>query len=165
MLTDWLKRKIQLKAVKSAEEDIRRVLSTVKGLTDEEMGAVVATSTKLRLALVDHSLNLKELFEIPAPHTSGFFQAAMGMFGDRIRKQQSTGTLYSAAAMMIWHQSMRALVYPEITYLGKEMWREVRRGFPYAAELWSEVSLFENQITDLDLPADEIDYIPSGLAK
>lgn len=129
------------------------------------MGDVVATSTDLRLGLINHSVNLKELFEIPAPHTSDLFQAVMGMFGDKIRKQQSLGGVAAATAMMIWHQSMRALVYPEITYLGKEMWRELRRGFSCAAELWYEGGLFENQTTDLDSLQDEIDYIPPGLAR
>ncbi|MDF7826729.1 hypothetical protein P4B35_22055 [Pontiellaceae bacterium B12227] len=162
MIGNWLKRKAELKANKLAEEDILRVISILKGMSDYEMGSLVATATMLRIQLRENGVVPDELFDIPEPEKSFEFGQVLNALGELIRKYQSCGEEGISAGMMVWHQSLRAIGMPEIRLHGKRMWNEIKRGFPHAESHWETLSLTGNQDWG-EFPISEIPFIPKQL--
>jgi len=67
-----------------------------------------------------------------------------------------------ALGVMILLHSVRALNVPEIRGLGREMWKELERGFPYVEDTLEEI----RGLTGNPLPPnidDELKFIPHGL--
>ena len=162
MIGNWLKRKAELKANKLAEEDIIRVISILKGMSDYEMGSLVATATMLRIQLRENGVVSDELFDISEPEKSFEFGQVLNALGEIIKKYQSCGEEGISAGMMVWHQSLRAIGMPEIRFHGKRMWNEIKRGFPHAKSHWETLSLTSDQSWG-DFPILEIPFIPKQL--
>jgi len=59
----WLKRKLQLKAVELQRQDIQRFLALLKGMTDHKMGMVVAVATGIRLRMEEHGHDIEAEME------------------------------------------------------------------------------------------------------
>lgn len=162
MIGNWLKRKAQLKENKLAEEDIMRVISILKGMSNYEMGSLAATATMLRIQLRKNGIVPDKLFDISEPEKSFEFGQALTALGELIKKYQSSGEEGISAGIMVWHQSLRAIGMPEIRYLGKMMWKEIKRGFPHAEFHWETLSSTTGQSWG-DFPVLEIAYIPQQL--
>jgi len=162
MIGKWLKKKVEQSASKKAEKDILRVISEIQAMTDHEVGTLVATATMLRISLRENGVLSDELFNTLNPKESFEFGQVMNALGDLIRKFQSEEKLDFAAGIMVWHQSLRAIGYPEIRSHGITMWDEIRRGFPYAESGWKNLSALSNDSLG-NFPVLEIPFIPKLL--
>jgi hypothetical protein len=162
MIGNWFKRRTQIKIANAAEEDIRRIISVLKGMSFEERGAIVAFSTMVRLQLEANGIMSKGIFDTLEPQKSQEYGAAVHALADGIRTCQSNGDEHVAGGFMTWHQSLRAIGIPEITYLGQEMWREIKQGFPYAESQWQSLSMTDGHIWG-DFQQREATFVPRQL--
>jgi hypothetical protein len=80
-----------------------------------------------------------------------------------VREFQKIGQPSDAAGTMVWLHSMRALAFPEVRELGRDMWKELQRGFPYVSDALSAIEA----LTGNSLPtgADTAcTFVPEALA-
>jgi hypothetical protein len=134
MFGNWFKRKMQLKAVQTHTEDIRRFVAMLKGVTDEEMGTFVVVATTVRLSAARSGCDWEKLMEAVVEDRIALCQTAIDL-GNAIREaQRDPATHPVATGLMVWLHSVRAYVCPEIRYLGQEMWRELQRGMPHTLD-------------------------------
>jgi hypothetical protein len=80
-----------------------------------------------------------------------------------IREFQKIGQPSDAAGTMVWLHSMRALAFPELRELGRDMWNELQRGFPYVSDALSAIEA----LTGNPLPAGTgtaCTFVPEALA-
>ncbi len=141
MIAKWLRRKLGIKAAKAAREDIERFILGLKGGSDEELGFVVAQATVFRLMFRDKNLFPDSALGVGPPLPNDERLQVQTFLGEMVSQFQSesggeaaTGATSFALGTMVWLHSMRAVTYPEIRVLGREMWQQLERGFPYASE-------------------------------
>jgi hypothetical protein len=164
-LFNWLKKKIENASTDAMANDLERFIRMLKGADDSAIALLLVVANKFRLELI-------EMGEIPeaALDLRIYRDEQTQMECDtctiklirRIGQFQQLNEPANATGLMLWVHSIRALNVPEIRFLGKEMWREIDRGFPYIEE---EIENW-NAISGENLPesfAAEARFIPIGL--
>lgn len=160
MIGNWLKRKIQLSSVKAAQEDLERFMLSLRGASNGELGMLIAIATIIRLRLTQ-SGSLPR-YALALPTLSDGTEMIQLHLANIVREFQKMGQPSDAAGAMIWLHSMRALAFPEVRYLGRQMWKELQRGFPYAPGALNDIEA----LTGKELPAEAWDactFIPEDL--
>lgn len=135
----WLERKIQNKAVESTQKDLDRFVASLRGQPDETIGMIVAYAAVLREVLTQQGTLPEGILDVdvfPMTEEAGEVPTRLRKLVEEFQKDNQEHT---AAAIMVWLHSVRAMVYPEATYLGQQMWAELRRGFPYAKDALSQL--------------------------
>lgn len=161
MIGNWLKRKIQLSSVKAAQEDLERFISSLRGASNEELGMLIATATIIRLRLTQSGSLPLYAFTLPTPG-DGTARVPLHL-SNIVREFQKMGQPSDAAGAMIWLHSMRALAFPEVRHLGRQMWKELQRGFQNAPDALDDIEA----ITGKELPAEAWDactFLPEDLS-
>jgi hypothetical protein len=79
-------------------------------------------------------------------------------FDKMVKKMQQRGRQLDAIGLMVWLHTLRAAMNLELRGLGRKMWRELERGFPFAHE--SAVSY--RNMTGIMLETDYSDLYPEG---
>jgi len=159
----WLKRRAELASLRSATEDLDRFLAGLQGATSEEMGMLVAIAAVLRANFREESILPDCLLGIGSPPTPEEEIAAVIQLPKWIKLFQRERQPSDAAGAMVWLHSFRTIVlYPELRNKGREMWRELERGFVHAPEALREI---ERQ-TGKRMPPeafDTLDFVPPPL--
>jgi hypothetical protein len=125
MVFGWFKRKADHGAVNGARKDLERFLASIRRQSNEELGAVMALAAVVRLALRKSGLLPDELLRITDDPEQSKAQANVARL---ISRYQSEKRFTEATGAMVWLHSLRALSFPEVRYLGTEMWRQLERG-------------------------------------
>ena len=129
MLGSWLKRRVQLAAVKSGREDLERFVESLRGQSDFELGMLVAHAAVIRVSLREFGrLSDEALFVTADPEQAAIQLHVAGM----VRTFQADKAFAAAAATLVWLHTLRALSTPELRSLGRKMWGQLRRGIPLA---------------------------------
>ncbi len=160
----WLERKVQNKAIAEARTDIERFVSSLKGLPNDAIGSLVAFAAVMKINLTQQGALPLGILESETYHRTGKAPKAAMHLRKLIAGFQKDGQQQIAAAMMVWLHSLRAIFIPEITYIGQEMWSELRRGFPYAEESLENLQIVMG-ITVPDGAQDVLGFVPPILAE
>lgn len=122
----WLRQKIRNWATDSQRDQMQRFVISLRGQTASELGTVVVIATIVRLTVDERTLPVTLLEGL----AHGERELAAPLFLNHlIRQLQKQGSLPQAAGAMVWLHSARAIITPELRLLGREMWRELERGF------------------------------------
>ena len=162
MFGNWLKRKMQLKAVQAGREDMERFILGLRGASGSEIGIIVAQATVMRMRLRKDNLLPDAALDIGMPITEEERSQIQTFLGSTIRFFQKEELPSDAVGTMVWLHSMRAFTYPELRLQGREMWQQLQRGFVFAEEA---LEGFES-ITGDPVPSDaydNLDFVPPGL--
>jgi hypothetical protein len=138
MLRDWFNRKVQLATAKGAREDIERFVESLRGQSAEEIGAVVAMASIVRVALRKSDLLPDELVQLTSDPKQAVAQLAVSQLIGRYQREKRYG---EATGAMVWLHTLRALSVPEIRLLGREMWRQLERGREQALTVFQEMGI------------------------
>jgi hypothetical protein len=99
-------------------------------MNSDEIGMVVAQATHMRIDYLERlEVDLLEpsvAFE-QDPYLLVTLSKTIGDF-------QKNGQMNDAAAMMIWLHTLRSMATFEVRPHGRELWRQLARGFPHVAE-------------------------------
>ena len=114
------------KMAKMVETDMRQYMGYLAGLTDQEMGNVLA----LALGIMKHSEDEGLILDIREALSTGGTgaEAAVVAVGQAIKGLQKDGALMAAASYTPWFHTLRAYTYPETRGLAREIWDHLRRG-------------------------------------
>jgi hypothetical protein len=130
---NWLERRRQIRTVKLAKEDLERFLDTLKGLSDEEVGELLATSVLMRQNLDEQGIVEWGAMSIEAPLQIREDAARSLRSIFRMWQQKNTdASIKDAGSLMLWIQSLTALNFPETRIQGREIWAEISRGFDFS---------------------------------
>jgi len=125
MLSIWFRRRNQVAPVEGAREDLERFVDSLRGMSDEEIGKVVAFAALTRVALRKSGALTDELLQITSAKKQTTAQLAVALV---IQRYQAERRFAEATGATVWLHSLRALRTTELRHLGREMWRQLQRG-------------------------------------
>ncbi len=118
----WMKRKVYNWALKNATKDLNSTLLILKGQDDIEVAMIVASALTLRINLRRGGQPLDDALD-PG---SGMSEMERDFYLPQLIKMHNVfvkeDMLASAAGVKVWLHSLRAMIYPELRVLGREMW-------------------------------------------
>ena len=125
MLSIWFRRRDQPARVDGAREDLERFVDSLRGMSDEEVGGVVAFAAIARVTLRKSGVLPDELLHVTSANRQAKVQLAVGKV---VRRYRAERMFTEAIGVTVWLNTLRALCIPEIRHLGREMWRQLQRG-------------------------------------
>jgi len=166
----WVRKRAMDASADVMKNDIDRFINGLVGADDEELSTLLVVANVLRLRLVESKKIPPAALNMDIPrHGTLALQCDMASItlSNVIKQYQKMGQTSDATGTMIWLHSIRALNVPEIRILGREMWGQLERGFPYV----EDALIYIQEITDDRLrmhsfPQDistELTFIPRGL--
>lgn len=122
----WLSRVFDRWAGNKQAHEIDNFIKSLRAMDADEVGMVVALATDQRNALesAGHKVSDPVIYNDQEP----MFTFHMTR---RVQRLQKENRLQEAAALMVWVHTMRAGSWAELRGLGREMWGQLARGFPY----------------------------------
>src|SRR5690606_22516782 len=118
VLGRWFKRRIQLAAVRGGTEDLERFVTSLRGQSDDELGALVGLATLLRIQLRNMHIVPEESLDIGTPLSAEEQSEIQLKIGNLVRDFQKSGNPIDAAGAMVWLHTLRAFRFPELRVLG-----------------------------------------------
>lgn len=152
----WLHRKAVKAATAKQAAELEEFLSLMREMNSDEIAAVVLMATQTRLLLETKGYNLLE------PTEAFRFDTNIAITLTKVvQGQQAQGDKAAAAATMVWLFTVRTAIDLEIRSLGRQLWRELSRGFPQVhVAYWALHGVLRNFDTRC---LSEYDRIPAGL--
>lgn len=160
-MLEWFNKHAQSAVLKAATQDIERQLQMLMRSSNDDVGLVLASATFWRLFWEQAGMLPKgaiSLREVPD-------ELACASFRQELRRQISEDKRSSPAGaigMTVWLNTSWALSIPELRPTGRQMWKELSRGVPYASAYVPQ--FFE--AARIPVPADvtePVRFIPPGL--
>ena len=160
----WLWKKLQDNAISNMRTDIENFISLLKSEPEKDIGFVVAMCAVTRITYANEGLlsgkflecenaAVAELFCVDALDAAWKLQKHVSLF-------QKQGQALLVTPTMVWIHSLRSMSEYEIRHLGKEMWSELVKGFPYAEEALKGL---ESQITVPNGAKEGLSFVPPVL--
>lgn len=154
MLT-WLERKVFSWSIDRQKKELETWLGMLRAMNSDELGAVVATATHMRHGLENkYHVNLLDPI-VTASLSPNLVFTLHGL----IKEYQSRGDGSSAAAVMVWLHTLRCGISLELRQHGRDLWRELRRGFPFTVAAAQGIYA----ISGVKLNTERSESIPTGL--
>ncbi|MCF1478132.1 hypothetical protein FS782_13735 [Agrobacterium vitis] len=151
----WLSRKVYNWSVKTQKHEIDEFVAKLSSVDGSELAIVVAVATDMRHAFIaDTGIDLA----YPALALQQDPYICMRL-NSMIRQFQKEKHFIAVTGLSVWIHSVRAIQSIELRQRGRDMWRELERGFPYALDAcWD---LYE--ATGKKILMDGFDSFPDGL--
>jgi hypothetical protein len=129
-----IKDSLKGRARNSSLKDVQEFVDGFRAMTDQDMGVIVAVATVLRVNMEKEGYLQKDLFgdtPLPDVNTLGRYQMDLNkLTRDFNRKGQPT----DAIATLVISYTIRCLNSLELRDEGRELWRQLERGFPLAEQ-------------------------------
>ena len=130
----WFKNKVLELSIDVMKEDLIKFNAMLKGVSDTAMGGLLVGSSAVRYQLIRTEKVSKDIFlKGPVEDTLSFNTTSM-LLSNIIKAYQKRGDTSYASFCMVMMHTFRSLSALELVPLGKEMWKELERGFPYIKE-------------------------------
>ncbi|MDK7098252.1 hypothetical protein [Klebsiella aerogenes] len=150
----WLANRFDKWAGKKQSQEISEFVYRLKSMDGAEIGLIVATATHARHLLEKEGHVMME----PAVYTS-LNPAFTFSLSQTVIQLQKDKNFSMAAAFMVWVHTFRASTRGELRQYGREMWRELERGFPYVLD----AAIGYQQLTGHSLDVYDAESFPAGL--
>lgn len=152
----WLTNKIGNWALETQRREIASFVTNMRAMDGAEIGLVAACANHQRLLILE-----AKGWDLRYPALLADHPANVPLvIGNVIRDLQRQGKQPLAAGMMVWLHTVRSMQWLELRQLGRDMWGELARGFPYVEE--SANSFFE--LTGYRFETDDACDFPDGLS-
>jgi hypothetical protein len=123
-----LNKRIEKWAVNIQAEEMSKFVSRLESMDGPEIGLELAMATHWR-----NSLSLKRELMDPIYYVSVNPMAGIE-FDHMVKELQQRGRNLEAIGLMVWSHTLRAAVNQDLRGLGRKMWKELERGFPFVHE-------------------------------
>lgn len=125
----WLAHRLNKWASDKQHEELTSFIANLRAMDGAEIGYVLAVATHIRRGMEGDGHNVMD----PIVYTSQ--NPTFVLFLSRmIIEAQKQGRNPEAAALMIWLHTMRAGIRIELRSLGRELWSQLERGFPFVEQ-------------------------------
>jgi hypothetical protein len=125
----WFSRKVENWASNNMRQELESFIASLRAMDGSEIGIVVAMATHLRHQL--ESMGHMPMDPIVYVAVNPRFPLLLSQTIGDFQKQER---FRDAAALLIWAHSARAGSRLELRALGRELWRELARGFPHVED-------------------------------
>jgi hypothetical protein len=153
-MVNWFKRKIIEWSVRKQKRELEAWLSSLKSANAHEIGMLVVMATSFR-----HSLERELGINLLTPLALGEDPFLAVRINRVIKSLRSKGNKSLAAGGLVWLHTVRCGQAPEMRQLGRDLWRELRRGFPHVAGTIKDL----NDMKELHPSVEDANEIPTGL--
>ncbi len=134
MVKRWLTDMMHGRALSAGSREVDKFVRGLRAMDARDMGAIVAIATAIRVNLETHGVIPEDVFQdtdLPSVEALGILQMKINKVSRQFTK---LGLPSDTAGAMVWSYSLRCLNVPELRPLGREMWAELRRGFPHVKD-------------------------------
>jgi hypothetical protein len=122
----WLSNKINQWSSDKQREELASFVANLGAMDGTEIGFVLAIATHIRHGMEADGHNVMD----PIVYTAANPGFAL-LLSRAVAEAQKQGRTPEAAALMIWLHTARAGIRLELRSLGRQMWSNLERGFPY----------------------------------
>lgn len=151
----WLSNKVLGWATRSQRAELAEFISRLHAMDGSEIGLIVACATNHRHVLATHNG-----WDLLNPATLEIADPMIALkLGDIVRSLQGKGRPELAAGTMVWLHTVRAASNLDLRQSGREMWRELSRGFDHAEEAAVDFATLTGHVFDTH----GYDTFPAGL--
>lgn len=141
--------------VSSMQRDFRKWNDGLRAGDGDEVGCVVASAAFLKDQYYQRGLDVLH------PYANRIsLEDVIILLGKEVRDFHKIKKPHLAAGVRVWHMTARAFSHIELRQSGREMWAELKRGFPFAKG--GVQNIYE--MTGDMLIASDYDVIPEGLS-
>lgn len=140
----WFSRIFNTWAADTQRKEMADFIDLLRAMDGTELGLVVAVATHFR-----HELEAdghKPMDPILYTRQNPWFCHLLSSTAITCQKK---GRLQDAASLMIWLHTARASLRLELRSLGRELWKQLERGFPYVEEAALSYRIFSG--TELNI--------------
>ncbi|WP_395077506.1 hypothetical protein [Hyphococcus sp.] len=141
-------------ASRQQEKEIKNFLTGLASADGSELGLVVASASDWRHNFLALGIDLRYPAICLAKDPTITFQITR-----TIQDLQKSGQQHKCVGLMVWVHSLRAMSRPELRKYGREIWRELSRGFPHTVES----AYGAGEILGMDFQTLGHDEFPDGL--
>lgn len=143
-LPAWIKDKVARKGAQVAANEMTRYINYLRGGDDDDVSMILLFATLARENLLPQNYEEQCLSSRlgggpPDPDTALQFQ---GELLRTYKQLQRANDLEMASALAVWVHTNRAFCYPEVRYLGRELWAQLSRGFPHLESCANDMRTF-----------------------
>ena len=134
MVKDWLFGKVKERALVIGGREVEKFVAGLQAMEDKDIGTVLAIATVIRINFETYTIIPRDLFfenALPSVEVMGLCQIKINKMA---RKFTRMGRPVDSMGAMVWSYSLRCLNVPGLRPLGRRMWSELIRGFPYVEE-------------------------------
>lgn len=135
-------------------KELEHFLEGLRGADSDDIGLIVACATDWRHRLAVGGCDLRFPAVCLLSDSTITFKLVK-----QIQALQKQGLPHLAVGLMVWVHSLRAMTRPELRRLGREMWKELSRGFDCA----EEKAIGAASLIGVKYRTDDCDCIPDGL--
>jgi hypothetical protein len=151
----WLERKFYNWGIGAQKREIDPWLDNLRSVNGDEVGALLAVATHIR-----HGLELRLGVDLLDPILTHTAKPDLIFELHRIVKHcQSTGQQSDAAGVMVWLFTLRCGAALELRQRGRELWKELQRGYPHVKEAADSLGALSGKTINID----GFDRVPIGL--
>jgi hypothetical protein len=138
MSGNWFSGLIHGRAEKSAAKDVARFVDGLRQTGDRDVGVIVGIAAVVRVNMETHGILPDGLFgrrSLAPGRELGLLQMRLNHVAREFVKARQAA---DASGVLVWSYSLRCLNVPGLAPLGRQMWAELRRGFPHVEEALEE---------------------------
>jgi hypothetical protein len=151
----WLERKFYNWGIGAQKREIDPWLDNLRSVNGDEVGTLLAVATHIR-----HGLELRLGVDLLDPILTHTAKPDLIFELHRIVKHcQSTGQQSDAAGVMVWLFTLRCGAALELRQRGRELWKELQRGYPHVKEAADSLGALSGKTINID----GFDRVPIGL--
>jgi len=161
----WIKKKTLKASTDAMKNDIERFILSLEGADEEEIATMLVIANIMRLNITKMGTLPSAALDFNIPRDDYIIrQCDMCPIAliSLIKQFQKINQPSDALGVMILLHSVRALNVPEIRALGRDMWKQLERGFPHVQDAIFEI----RKVSDNNIPQEinsELRFIPRGL--
>lgn len=125
----WLSNKINAWSSGKQREELSGFIENLRAMDASEIGFVLAIATHIRHEMESDGHHIMDpiVYTVQNPGFALFLSRL-------IAEAQKQGRLPEAAALMIWLHTACAGIRLELRSLGRELWAQLERGFPFVQQ-------------------------------
>lgn len=157
----WFNRHAQSVVLKAATQEIEKQLLRLRRSSDDDVGLVLASATFWRLFWEKSGMLPKgaiSLREVPDELACASFRRELTRQINEDKKSSPAG----AIGLTVWLSTSWSLSLPELRLSGRQMWKELQRGVPYAPAYVPKFFVAAHIPVPHDV-TDSVSFIPPGL--
>ena len=125
----WLASRFNRWASDKQQGELTSFIANLRAMDGAEIGYVLAIATHIRHGMQGDGHNVMDPIVYSAQNPTFALYLSRMIVG-----AQKQGRNVEAAALMIWLHTMRAGIRIELRTLGRELWSQLERGFPFVEQ-------------------------------
>lgn len=150
----WLKSKVQAGLVGIQEREMSDWIRKLQAQDGEEVAAIVAMAMHYRNSML-FDLKIDLMYPFVAIQNERMLGVRLNQHLQEVQREKMFSL---ASGIIVWLFTIRAAQEPGLRLLGRELWRQLARGFPHVVQAASSLK----QVSGIALDVRDAGRFPDG---